>query len=270
MTTYKIGIVGYGYVGKAMHAFFNSRYQHTIFYDPYITGSHSKEDINACDLAVVCVMTPQGVDGSCDTAIVEDTVAWLDCPLVLIKSTIAPGTTDALKAKHPTKRIVFSPEYIGESDYDTGRHDFNKSVIRTPFVTLGGDPDDTNAILEMLIPIMGPNKTYHQTTALTAELAKYMENSYLATKVVFAYEFERICKAFGAQYNQVRQCWLLDPRMESSHTAVFSTNTTPYSGKCLPKDLKAITVASKAKGYTPEFIEEVQKSNDRIGKLRAI
>lgn len=265
---YKIGIIGYGYVGRAMFEFFKTRYT-TIFYDPYVDGSHSKEDINTCDLGVVCVMTPQDPStGACDTSIVEETIDWLETPLILIKSTIAPGTTDRLKNK-TQKRIVFSPEYIGESTYDTGRHNFNKDASKTPFITLGGDSKDVDGIIDIIVPIFGPNKTYHATTALNAEIAKYMENSFLATKLVFAYEFDQICKAFGASYHQVRECWLLDPRMESSHTAVFSTNTKPYDGKCLPKDLAAITYHSAQQGYDPEFIREVQRSNERLGAARA-
>lgn len=123
-------------------------------------------------------------------------------------------------------------------------------------------------MLEYFVPIMGPNKTYHATDALTAELAKYMENCYLATKVVFSYEFDRICRAFGTSFLAVRECWLLDPRMEASHTAVFKTNQRPYDGKCLPKDVRAMIAASEAKGYAPRFLKEVDASNDRIGELR--
>ena len=71
-----IGIIGYGYVGKAMYQFFKKNY-HTIWYDPYIEHSSTKDEINACDLGVVCVMTSAKPDGSCDTSIVESTMEWL-------------------------------------------------------------------------------------------------------------------------------------------------------------------------------------------------
>lgn len=262
----KIAIVGYGYVGKAMFEFFAQKYE-TVFYDPFVDGSCTKEDVNCADLAVVCVNTPTSVDGSCDTSIVEEVVGWIESSMILIKSTISPGTTDALKNK-TNKRIVFSPEYIGESDYDTGKHNFNKSVRNTSFMTFGGDMLDIDYCVNIVIPIFGPNKTYHMTDALTAEIAKYMENCYFATKLVFCYEFERICKSFGASYNAVRECWLLDPRMESSHSAIFPQNSEPFSGKCLPKDLAAIRAASLAKGYDPEFLTSVWTNNMRLGVER--
>jgi UDPglucose 6-dehydrogenase len=125
-----------------------------------------------------------------------------------------------------------------------------------------------NRILNMIVPILGPNKTYHMTTAIAAEIAKYMENSYLATKIVFCYEFEQICTKFDVPYHMVRECWLLDPRIGSSHTAIFTSNITPYSGKCLPKDVKAIIASSTEKGYVPQFLIDVDASNTRIGNLR--
>lgn len=265
-----VGIVGYGYVGKAMFNLMSKKYN-TIYFDPYVDGSCTKEALNACDIGIVCVMTPQDpVTGACDLSILDSVFLWLDTPLILIKSTVPPGTTDRLKALYPSKHIMFSPEYIGEGDYDHGKHDFNKDMSKCPFVTIGGHRTDTDAALDFFVPILGPNKTYHQTDAITAEIAKYMENCYLATKVVFCYEFERICRAFGASFNAVRECWLLDPRMTSAHSVVFSTNTEPYSGKCLPKDVRAIIVAAEERGYIPELLKEVERSNKRIGSLRSV
>ena len=261
-----VGIIGYGYVGKAMYQFFKQKY-HTVWYDPYMEQSCTKDEINACDLGVVCVMTAANPDGSCDTSIVENTMKWLSTPLILIKSTIPPGTTERLIAE-TGKAICFSPEYIGESEYHTGQYNFNTEVKNIPFITIGGDMKTASRILNMIVPILGPNKTYHMTTAIAAELAKYMENSYLATKIVFCYEFEQICQKFDVPYHMVRECWLLDPRIGSSHTAIFTSNTTPYSGKCLPKDVKAIIASSTEKGYIPQFLVDVDASNTRIGNLR--
>lgn len=265
-STPRIGIIGYGYVGKSMYQFFKKHY-HTIWYDPYIEHSCTKDEINECDLAIVCVMTAANPDGSCDTSIVESTIKWLSTPLILIKSTIPPGTTDRLIVESG-KGICFSPEYIGESEYDTGQYNFNKEVKNTPFITIGGCPIIANRILNMIVPILGPNKTYHMTTAIAAELAKYMENSYLATKIVFCYEFEQICQTFDVPYHMVRECWLLDPRIGSSHTAIFTANKTPYAGKCLPKDVKAVIASSTDHGYVPQFLIDVDASNTRIGELR--
>lgn len=261
----KIGIVGYGYVGKAMYNYFKGHFQ-TIFYDPFIDGSCTREEINECNLAVVCVFTPTGKDGQCDTSIVEEVIEWINTPLILIKSTIAIGTTRRLKEKSG-KRICFSPEYIGESTYDTGYFNFNKEMKHHRFYTFGGDKNDTAELVSIFQIISGPTKIYKQTDETSAEIAKYMENAFFSTKVIFCHEFNQICKHWGVDYNEVRECWLLDPRIGHSHTCVFKNKEYPFDGKCLPKDLAAIIYSSKEKGYSPEFLEEVRESNERIRNL---
>ena len=79
---------------------------------------------------------------------------------------------------------------------------------------------------------------------------------------------DQISKAVGVDYNEVRELWLLDPRMGASHTCVFSSKKNPYDGKCLPKDIAALVFSSTESNYKPEFMEEVIKSNERIGNLR--
>lgn len=280
----KVGIVGCGYVGKAMYRAFLEGYNNVpgtvVWYDPYVpshvlwgvqTASALPEVINTCDLVIISVPTPAQEGGTCDLRALHDVFAWLsDAPLIMIKSTVTPGTTDALSAQYPKKRIVFSPEYIGESNYFTGKHDFTNDPRRLDFVTIGGSRENVSTAIDLLLPVFGPNKKYNHTDALTAEMAKYMENAYLALKVTFCYEFDQICKAHGADYHAVRECWLLDPRIESSHTGVFKDNIIPWAGKCLPKDLSAIIQSSRVHGYTPDLLREVVASNTRIGEARII
>lgn len=261
----KIAIVGYGYVGKAMYKFCESHYP-TIWYDPYIAGSSTKEEINECDLAVICVFTPSSENGKCDTSIVEEVIDWVNTPLILIKSTVAIGTTRRLKEK-TQKRICFSPEYIGESTYDTGYYNFNKDMKNHGFYIFGGDKKDTAELVSIFQVISGPTKIYKQTDETSAEITKYMENAFLSTKVIFCHEFNQICNHFDVDYNEVRECWLLDPRIGPSHTCVFKNKEYPYDGKCLPKDIAAVIYSSKEAGYTPALLEEVAASNERIKDL---
>lgn len=90
-----------------------------------------------------------------------------------------------------------------------------------------------------------------------------MENAYLATKVTFVNEFRKICEAFGADWHTVREGWLLDPRIEPTHTAAFAT-APGFAGKCLPKDLSAIIQAATRSGYDPGLLNEVLRSNERF------
>jgi len=264
----KIGIIGYGHVGKAAVDMFKDDYD-ILVYDPQYNEERNFEnvsfvsdigDIKNCVMGVICAPTPANENGECDISIVENSVAQLNVPVILIKSTIAPGTTEKLKEK-TGKRIVFSPEYIGESKYWNPY--FNDDMKAVPFVILGGDKKDTQYIHDILLPFLGPTKTYFQTSSINAEIIKYMENTYFATKVTFVNEMYEICNSFGADWTQVREGWLLDPRVERMHTAVFPDNRG-FAGKCYPKDLSALIHASKKVGYSPEFLEGVKKSNERF------
>ena len=261
----KIGIVGLGYVGTAIYDFFKDHYE-VIFLDPEKENSSSKEEINTCDLGVVCVPTPIAEDKSCDLSLVEETVNWLETPLILMKSTVEPGTTDRLR-EETGKRIVFSPEYSGESTY-WSPYLFDDDIKEEPWYTFGGDPEDTTILVNTYMKVVGPTKTYQQTDAKAAEVAKYVENCFYATKVLFCYEIAEICKSAGVDYNEMRELWLLDPRVNKMHTAVFTENNKPFGGKCFPKDINALVRFAQKNGYEAKFLEEVIKSNERVGNIR--
>jgi UDPglucose 6-dehydrogenase len=273
----KIGIVGFGYVGKAMHRFFSGHYELAAF-DPYLRELkkighvdkifhklYTKEDINNCDVAIICVPTPAKEDGSCDISAVEECVSWIESPLIIIKSTVPVRTTDYLKLRYK-KNIVFSPEYCGESSYWTP-YKFHTDIKQTPFFIFGGSTVHTSQCVDLYLKVTGPTKIYRQTTAVAAEMAKYMENTFYATKILYCYEIAEICKHAGLDFNEVRELWLLDPRINPMHTAVFKDNEKPFSGKCLPKDLSALIAYAKQQGYDPKFLSEVRASNERLTSI---
>jgi UDP-glucose 6-dehydrogenase len=109
-----------------------------------------------------------------------------------------------------------------------------------PFFIFGGDKKDTSECVSLSSPVTGPTKTYRQTTAREAEMAGHIENCFYATKVTFCYDMATLCEKAGLDWNEIRELWLLDPRLNPMHTAVFPENNKPYSGKCFPKDMKAL------------------------------
>ncbi|MFA4846202.1 MAG: hypothetical protein WC654_06625 [Patescibacteria group bacterium] len=271
MQNKKIAVIGYGYVGKAFVKMLEGHYD-VMVYDPLCNQSHnlngitfteSMQGFEDCCLGVVCVPTPQSPDGSCDTSHVEKAIEQLNTDLIVIKSTITPGTTDALRVK-TGKRVVFSPEYVGESKYYNPF--FGSDMKEVPFVIAGGDPKDCNDFFDLLVPILGPTKTYFKTTSLSAEIIKYMENTFFAVKLTFINEMYNICQALGADWYSVREGWLLDPRVEKMHTAVFPSDRG-FKGKCLPKDTEALVQAAKKKGYDPRFLQEMIDHNSSLVKM---
>lgn len=254
-----VAIIGYGYVGKAYHKVFPD----AAIYDPAHSETVTGEVVNSKELAIICVPTPSLPDGSCDISIVKDTIFWLKTPLILIKSTIPPGTTAQLKKQYG-KRICHSPEYVGEGGYYiSSKYPHPTDVLQHSFMIIGGDPADRTAILDFFKPVFGPEKVYFQTDETTSELIKYMENSWIATKVSFCNEFMQIAKQFGVDYDTLREGWLLDSRVERSHTLVFR-DKPGFNTKCIPKDILAMIAASEEAGYVPEILKQIIASNKKF------
>lgn len=279
----KVAIIGHGVVGKGMNKIFPD----ALIYDPkyficqdrnnvsgdtfmpmfqpeeWVNATTKKRINEEAGLAIICVPSPMKEDGSCDTSIVEEAVNWLETPLILIKSTIAPGTTDYLRKKYQ-KRICFSPEYAGESKYYTPpEYPDPNNMLQHSFMVIGGEQENRKGIIDIFAPIFGPTKKYYQCDAKEAELIKYFENAYFATKVTFANEMKSICNAFDVDYYKVREGWLLDSRICPMHTLALE-GQRGWNGKCFPKDINAIVKASEAVGYEPKLIKEVLASNERF------
>jgi nucleotide sugar dehydrogenase len=265
-----IAVAGYGHVGKSMVAMLKDHYNVLVF-DPQYNESNNFEsvkfvkdlsELKTAVLGIICVPTPMAPDGGCDTSLVEEAVKKMEAPVILIKSTVKPGTTDRLK-KETGKRIVFSPEYVGDSKYYNPY--FNTDMKAVPFFAVGGSSDDSNYVLDLMFPILGPTKQYYKTSAINAEMMKYMANTFFAAKITFVNEMYEICKALGADWYEVREGWLLDPRIERMHTAVFPEKRG-FDGKCFPKDVSAIIKASLDAGYDPKLLVQMQESNEEFKK----
>ena len=250
----KVAIIGAGAVGRGIAQLFGDA---VLFDEP--KGIGTRESVNACDAAFVCVPTARREDGSCDTSIVESVVGWLETPLIVIRSTVSPGTTRGLAGKHPSKGIVFQPEY---GPAETPDHPFN-DLRKIRWIILGGDRRATSLAVRLWQEVYNADVVIQQTTPETAELCKYMENAFLAMKVAFCNEFSDIAQRFDVDYNELRELWLLDPRIGKSHTFVFP-DSRGFGGKCLPKDLDAIVNSAEQAGYEPTLLKSVISSNARV------
>ena len=253
----RVGVVGAGVVGAAMQKLCGDT---TVLYDPYKPEFEgNKPKINECDVVFICVPTPMSPDGTCNTSVVEEAVSWVKAPLMIIRSTVSPGTTERLSKKY-NKKVVFQPEYLGE----TTAHVFG-SMAEREFVVLGGTTEATSMAADFYKNYYNSYVRYYFCDATTAEVAKYMENAFYAVKVTFVNEFYDIAQAHGVDFNHLREVWLADTRISRDHTFCYP-NARGFSGKCLPKDCNAIVQSSLARGYTPKFMQATLKINDEFVK----
>jgi UDPglucose 6-dehydrogenase len=252
MNPKSVAIVGFGAVGRALQQLFPEA---VIYDEPLELGSRA--EVNACEFAFVCVPTPQAPDGSCDTSIVEDVATWLESDVIILRSTVSVGTTERLSLQ-TGKRIVFQPEY---GPAETPDHPFN-NLRNVRWLILGGARADTIAVADLYKTTFNADIAIYQTDSRTAELTKYMENAFLAMKVAFCNEFYDIASRLDVDYNELRELWLLDPRIGRSHTFVFPDDRG-FGGKCLPKDLSAIIALACDAGVDTSLLRGVERSNAR-------
>ncbi len=271
----KIAIIGAGYVGTGMQKLFPD----AVMIDPP-RGLRDYEAARDADLAIVCVPTPMGADGSCDISIVKSAVLQLmdvDARLVLIKSTVPPHTTSRLNATILQKRqhlctldgtmrpqLVFSPEYMGESKYWTPAEFPQPTDPKSHgFMVLGGNHTACSIVADIVLPVLGPATRFRFMTSTEAELVKYAENCFFALKVTFANELRRMCDVAFANYHMVREGWLDDPRVGPMHSAAFR-RARGFDGKCLPKDLNALAAWCRTNGCPSTLLEAVLSANEEF------
>ncbi len=253
-----VGVVGGGVVGTATQRLCGAE---TVIFDPYKAEfAGNRGAINRCDVVFISVPTPMRDDGSCNTSIVEEAVAWVEAPLLIIRSTVTPGTTDRLREKYG-KEIVFQPEYLGE----TTRHVFGDMAERD-FVVLGGTTAGVSRAADVYKHFYNSYVRYYFCDARTAEVAKYMENAFYAVKVTFVNEFQDIARAHGVDFNLLREIWLADPRISRDHTFVHP-DARGFSGKCLPKDCNAIVHSARQNGCEPELMAATLRVNDKFQRM---
>tara|TARA_B100001094_G_scaffold16619_1_gene14332 strand:- start:2406 stop:3233 length:828 start_codon:yes stop_codon:yes gene_type:complete len=257
----KIGIVGQGYVGTAIKVGFDPHYKiHT--YDKFDLAKSTLPNLNdltkECEVIFVCVPTPMRKDGTCYIGIVEEVIREIDSyskddTIVVIKSTVPPGTTDTMNKNYSNVTVIFNPEFLTEENF---LEDF-KNQKR---IILGGQRNGTNTLRQIYSRVF-PHATIVKTGSKTAEMVKYFINNFLATKVSFANEMYKVCEQVDIDYDKVVEYATYDERLGKSHWAVPGPDGDHgFGGHCLPKDLSAIISQFETYG----LLEAVESVNDQV------
>lgn len=259
----KISVIGLGFVGGAVHYWFEHKLNNRVelfSYDKHKNIGTVKE-VNKADIVFVCVPTPfyEDAGGYDDSAIIESLNVLSSSKIVVIKSTILPGSTEKFQKLFPIHKILFNPEFLVAK---TAVEDF----INPKRQILGYTNQSKNYTQEILniLPSAPLIRVMHATEA---EMVKYFGNAFLATKVVFANQIYDICEKLGIDYNVVKEATGSDPRINLSHLDVSQDGYRGYGGACFPKDTKAIIGLARELNADFTLLEKVDEINKRLMKI---
>ena len=255
MEKYKVGVIGNGFVGESQAFAFSPTSDLRIYDIDPLKSTHTKEELDQCDFIFVCVPTPMHKDGSQDISFIEKVFKEaVEGPIYIIKSTILPGSTKKLQNKYPKLSILFSPEFLTER---TAKLD----MLTQARIVLGGDDNLTNKAAK-LFEQRFMNKHIIKTDSITAELIKYMNNTFFATKVSIVNEFKLLADKLGANWEDALYGFTSDSRIGDSHLHVPGPDgRLGYGGTCFPKDVNALITLAKQLDTPLNTIEGGWKTN---------
>jgi UDPglucose 6-dehydrogenase len=253
----KIGVIGLGMVGEAV-SYGISRVGHTVIGYDIKYQKPSFADVCDTQLIFVCVPTPtrwRRIDASAVWTTAEALATAEYKGLVVIKSTVLPGTTDKIKKAHPQLQLAFCPEFLRErARFSDFYEDHEVCVI--------GSYD--NAHVGMIKHAHGTiPKSFAVLTPTEAELAKYFVNTFNAMRIVFANEFYDVCKASDADYTKILQT-VGRRKTSPAHYLECNENFRAFGGSCLPKDTAAFAEYAESLGIKTEIFRAIVDINQRL------
>ena len=233
----KIGIIGNGFVGNSVAFGFSPTHEIRIHDKDPKKDLNTLEEVLECDYIFVCVPTPMNEDGSINLDIVHKALQEIEVyntknNIIILKSTMIPGTVEALQHMYSTLNIIFNPEFLTER---TAKLDF----LTQARIILGGDKKYTSKVKQLF-----KERFSHcyviETDTTTAELVKYMNNVFFASKVSIMNEFKQVCDKVGADWKTALQGFAADQRVGDSHLNVPGPDgKMGFGGSCFPKDINA-------------------------------
>lgn len=240
----KIGVIGNGFVGGAVRNGFSPNVgcdAEVFVYDKNPNKStHTLQEVVNTDFVFVSVPTPSFQDGRINLNILESCLEEVNqCELnqdtiFLIRSTIVPGTTRKFQEKFPNLKLVFNPEFLTER---SANFDF---INQSRFI-LGGDIENVQRVSELYRWRFGKTVSIVETDFESAEMVKYMTNTFFATKVSFLNDMKLLTDKIGGSWEDVVEGFVRDSRVGHSHLNVPGPDgRMGFGGSCFPKDIQAI------------------------------
>ncbi len=265
----KIGVIGYGFVGRATGEGFASSPKNKVFwFDKFKESPNTlNEVIEESDFIFIAVPTPifgdySGMDMSIVEGVIDEVAPKLlgTNKVLIIKSTSLPGTTNKFIKKYPEVNFVMNPEFLTQKNA-------NRDFLNPSRTIIGSDsPDVAQKVIDIYKTILPKDQKYFVMTPVSAEVAKYMSNLVLASKVILANEFYELSQKVGANYLDIQNGVEADPRIGSHLGAPGPDGDMGFGGACFPKDTIGILGLARGLKVDMSVLQAVWDKNLKVRK----
>ena len=269
MLKQKIGIFGNGFVGSAVQFGFSPSTGcdcevRVYDKDPLKSVDTIEETVNKSDFIFLSVPTPSNKDGSMNLDIVEQALQDIsevnerEDNVVLLRSTVVPGTTRRLQSKYTNLNIVFNPEFLTER---SAKYDF---INQSRIIVGGGEGHafEVGATADLFRWRFGDSVSMIETDWETAELIKYMSNCFFTTKISFLNEMHQIAEKCGVDWTTALDGLFRDGRVGHSHMNVPGPDgKLGFGGSCFPKDIQALIHFGEQLGLNMNTLKGAWETN---------
>lgn len=230
-----IAQIGYGFVGKALSRSFSKKGHCTIVYDKY-QEIGSPEDVLKTDFLFLCLPTPYVEGHGFDLSAITENLKFLSqnnyAGLVILKSTVEPGTTERLNKQFRNLQICHNPEFLTARTADEDFH--NQTHIVLGYNEDWNDSREAVSNLASFFSNNYPNAKVSICTSRESESMKLFCNNFYAMKVQIFNEFYFLCQKMGVDYEAVKGLMLANDWINPMHTVVPGPDgQASYGGACV-------------------------------------
>lgn len=261
----KIAIIGLGYVGGALNCYFQARGTQAALFDPP-KGHHDTSVLTDAEVVFVAVPTPFYLDGSgFDDSYIRAALTTIpgEGKVVVIKSTLKPGTTEKLQADFPHHRLLCNPEFLTEDRAEQDMQFPNRQLVGYT----AQSKNDADHIMALL-----PRAPFERILPATAaEMVKCATNAFYGLKVAYANQLYDLCQKAGVDYEEIKPCIQAEPWMGGSmHWEVIHRGYRGYGGKCLPKDTRMFLQTAEELGIDLSILKQSETYNNELTKSQGL